>query len=82
MFKTLCYKNPSRSGSCSIQNYPLLVLLRILLKNANFCRSPLLYSGSCTPLVSSLRFKRRSSLEHRNTCSQITHAWVILPSGN
>jgi len=28
---------------------PLLVLLRILLKNANSCWSRLLYSDSCTP---------------------------------
>jgi len=40
----------SCSGSCSNQKYSLLVLLRLLLKNANSCRSRLRYSGSCTPL--------------------------------
>jgi len=40
----------------SNQKYPLLVLLRLMLKNANSCRSRLLYSGSCTPEMSGLCF--------------------------
>jgi len=53
VFKCLKHsaKNHSCSSSCSNQKYPLLVLLRLLPKNANSCRSRLLYSGSCTPLL-------------------------------
>jgi len=43
-------KNHSYSGSCYNPKYPLLVLLLLLLKNTNSCRSRLLFSGSCTPL--------------------------------
>jgi len=39
-------KNPSCSVSWSNRKYPHLVLLRLLLKNANSCQSRLLYSGS------------------------------------
>jgi len=34
----------------SNQKYRLLVLFRLLMKNADSCRSRLMYSRSCTPL--------------------------------
>jgi len=46
ILKPLCLNH---SCSCFTQKYPLLILLRFLLKNANFFGSRLLYSGSCTP---------------------------------
>jgi len=55
-------KNHSSScfGSCS---NPPLVLLRLLLKNANSCRSLLQYSGSCTPLVWICPFALKARLQ-------------------
>jgi len=39
MYSNLKHSSENHSRSCSNQKYPLLVLLRILLKNANSCRS-------------------------------------------
>jgi len=44
-------KNHFCSDSWSNRKYPLQLLLRLLLKNANSSRSRLLYSGPCTRLV-------------------------------
>jgi len=47
----------NHSCSCSNEKYPLLVLLRLLLKNTNSCQNRLLYSGSCTLLVYIILFE-------------------------
>jgi len=66
--KTTVLKKSLLLRLLSNEKYPLLVLLRLLLKNTNSCQSRLLYSASCTPLNQSrCHIRSRSQfLKHRS----------------